>query len=133
MFTCRCHWSGTIAAPGGVCGVEVIRDTIHDTFRMLFLVALMTAAGRNEHPRIVRSYVKPSGSVSVDALRTITEGSKDHKLVLVAKNQADRLQRQIGKLGHFLKARKPEAATTAPVVRLYAPFPIEYGTAQSPW
>ncbi len=71
---------------------------MHATFRMLF-VALITAL-RNEQVRIIHSCVKRGGPV----VHTVSDGIMDRKLVIVAGNQADRLRRQITKLGYFVKA-----------------------------
>jgi hypothetical protein len=94
---------------------------MHDTLGMLF-VAFMTGTllpDINEHVRIVHNCVESSGSVSVAAARTVADGIKDQKLVLVARSR-----RQMTKLGNPLK---PEAATTAPVVRLHSDRPASYG------
>jgi hypothetical protein len=46
-----------------------------------------------------------AGSVSVATSHTVIDGVKDHKLVLVARNQTDRLPRQMTQLGNLVKAR----------------------------
>jgi hypothetical protein len=62
---------------------EVVRDTMHDTFRMLCL-AFMTGTSMldvmSTSVSIVHSCVKRGGPVSVAAARTVTDGIKDHKL-----------------------------------------------------
>jgi hypothetical protein len=66
-------------------GIRLASDTVAD--------------GTTDH-----SSLKHGGAVSVVAPHTVVDRIKDHKLVIVAGNQADRLRRQITKLGYFVKA-----------------------------
>jgi membrane protein YdbS with pleckstrin-like domain len=82
---------------------------MHDTFHMLFVLvmagALLPKLRKERRARI--------------RIHTTSDGIMDHKLVLVAWNQADRMRRQLNKLGHLVKASsKPDSARRAPVMRL---------------
>jgi hypothetical protein len=57
----------------------------------------MTAA---PFARITHSCVKCSEPVALSEAYTARDGVMDHKLVLVARNQADRLLQQISQLGN---------------------------------
>jgi hypothetical protein len=67
------------------------------------------SGARGNRPRS-RSRYRPPGSVGGPisvAAHTFTDGTKYHKLVLVARNQADRLRQQTTKLGvyHYSSVR----------------------------
>jgi hypothetical protein len=70
--------------------VNVIRDTMHDEFGMLF-VELMTSLPLLDVISTLESStvscVKRGGPVSVAAAHTVTDRIKDHKLVFVVRNQ----------------------------------------------
>jgi hypothetical protein len=50
----------------------------------------------------VLEYELHGGPVYVAAAHTVVDGIKDHKLVLVPRNQSDRLCLQTTKLGHLV-------------------------------
>jgi hypothetical protein len=96
------------------CDADAIRDTIP------------TIHFRNEGVIIVRSRVTRGKSVSVATTHTVTDGIKDHKLVLVARNQADRQTATVDNPTRYETASKSDTATTAPVVRLCSDQTVSY-------
>jgi hypothetical protein len=78
-------------------------DMVHDALCMLF-VELMTGTP-------LLRVMSTSETSTVASESHTSDGIKDRKLVLVAKNQANRLRPQITQLGHLI-------TTIAPVVRL---------------
>jgi hypothetical protein len=54
---------------------------------------------------------KHGGPVCVATAHSVADGIKHHKLVLVVRNQVDRLRRQMTKLGYFIIAKLGGAIT----------------------
>ncbi len=82
-----------------------------------------TFACLNDQVRIALSCVKRGEPVAVSEAHTASDGIMNHKLVLIARTQGDKLRQQISKLSNF---GKPDVARTVPVVRFWSDQLVSY-------